>query len=263
MERLRADRRSRRPLDVGPGRLLVLDRIDRTALVSDRTGTVYSDGLRQDRGKIYAKQGCRGRSGEPPAQGWAGPALEWTGPTDTGRAPSSPLRRDPGRKRTLGPSRPRLCETRHNTTPPECRRGSGAFPSADRVQGLHQGAGACGRKFDERPLTARAPSPVRPIPATRPGLYAGEPEACRRDLFQFLPILRAPRLAPGRLQGVPHRGPGLPDAGGVRAGGPAGPLPGLPYRWKKPLLRGGLDRRAGLGLRPRHRRVRPAAGRRS
>jgi D-alanyl-lipoteichoic acid acyltransferase DltB (MBOAT superfamily) len=42
-----------------------------------------------------------------------------------------------------------------------------------------------------RRATTSRPAPHRqyaPIPATRPGLYAGEPEACRRSVLQFLPI---------------------------------------------------------------------------
>ena len=39
-----------------------------------------------------------------------------------------------------------------------------------------------------RPALHRQYAPM-PFPARRPGLYAGEPEACRRELLQIVPIL--------------------------------------------------------------------------
>ena len=106
------------------------------------------------------------------------------------------------------------------------------------------------RRYSPAPRRAR---PRRPTAAPAGLLYAGEPETCRRDLRQFLPILAhlGLLLAVFKVYRVEGRAFQTLVALALAA------LPVhylLPYRWKKPLLRGGLDRRAGLGLRRRRRR---------
>jgi hypothetical protein len=88
-----------------------------------------------------------------------------------------------------------------------------------------------------RTATALGPPHRRytPAPASRPGLYHGEPEACRRDLRQFLPIaahlgLLLAVFVKFRLEGRAFQ---MLVAFALAA------LPVhylLPYRWKKPCF---------------------------
>src|SRR4051812_11596649 len=101
---------------------------------------------------------------------------------------------------------------------------------------------------------ARAPSPVPadlgPGAGLGPDALAGPLSRRARDLpARRLPVPvdpGAPRPAAGRLQGLPDRGPRLPDARDGGAGGAAGPLP-APVPLEEARLRRGLDRRAGGG----------------
>ena len=89
-----------------------------------------------------------------------------------------------------------------------------------------------------RRATALRPAPHRqysPMPAPRRGLYAGEPEACRRELRQLLPILAhlGLLLAVFKVFRVEGRAFQMLVAFALAA------LPVhylLPYRWKKPCF---------------------------
>src|SRR5438105_1491202 len=89
-----------------------------------------------------------------------------------------------------------------------------------------------------RRATALRPAPHRqyaPMPAQRPGLYASEPEACRRDLLQMLPILAhlGLLLAVFKVFRVEGRAFQMLVTFALAA------LPvhyALPYRWKKPCF---------------------------
>src|SRR4051812_256251 len=89
-----------------------------------------------------------------------------------------------------------------------------------------------------RRATALRPAPHRqytPTPAPRRGLYAGEPEACRRELRQLLPILAhlGLLLAVFKVFRVEGRAFQMIVAFALAA------LPVhymLPYRWKKPCF---------------------------
>src|SRR4051812_33113190 len=79
-----------------------------------------------------------------------------------------------------------------------------------------------------------SPLPTSPSPSPR-GLYAGEPEACRRDLFQLLPILAhlGLLLAVFKVFRIEGRAFQTLVAFALAA------LPihyALPYRWKKPCF---------------------------
>ena len=85
-----------------------------------------------------------------------------------------------------------------------------------------------------RPAPHRQYSPM-PGPSARPGLYAGEPETCRRDLLQFLPILAHLGLlyAVFKVFRVEGRAFQMLVAFALAA------LPVhylLPFRWKKPCF---------------------------
>ena len=96
------------------------------------------------------------------------------------------------------------------------------------------------------PVTARAASAphrrFRPIPAERPrpprfpALHPGEPETCRRDLRQFLPIWIHLALLLAVMKVYRVEGRALLPAR------PRWPLVALPvhyllaYRWKKPFF---------------------------
>src|ERR1700722_11689593 len=89
-----------------------------------------------------------------------------------------------------------------------------------------------------RRATALRPAPHRqysPMPAPRRGLYAGEPEACRREIRQLLPILAhlGLLLAVFKVFRVEGRAFQMLVAFALVA------LPVhymLPYRWKKPCF---------------------------
>ena len=92
------------------------------------------------------------------------------------------------------------------------------------VQSSPEGAGSWGQKSELRshPGSHRTAGTCPPIAPRRrrprgmrigEGLYAGEPETCRRQLLPFLRIDGTARAAAGGLQGIPDRGPGLPGAG--------------------------------------------------
>ena len=110
------------------------------------------------------------------------------------------------------------------------------------------------RPTPHRQYTAPEPG-TAPTPAeqARPGLYPGEPETCRRDSRQFLPILAhlGLFLAVFKVYRVEGRAFQLLVALALAA------LPVhylLPYRWKKPLFVAVSIAGLALGLRRRYGR---------
>jgi hypothetical protein len=90
-----------------------------------------------------------------------------------------------------------------------------------------------------RPLRSPTRTPhrrfVEPLPSRPGGLYAGEPEACRRDPVQFLPILGHLALLVVVFRLFRLEGRGFQAVALVVLAA----LPvhyALPYRWKQPLL---------------------------
>ena len=98
------------------------------------------------------------------------------------------------------------------------------------------------RRF--RPISAS-------LPIGSPGLYAGEPENCRRRPREFLCDHGATGADARGLRRLPARDPIVSDPRPAGDGGAAGPLPGaLPL--EEAALRGGLDPGDGPRQRPVH-----------
>ena len=102
------------------------------------------------------------------------------------------------------------------------------------------------------------PEPARPrlVPKGGPGLYPDEPETCRRDLRQFLPILVHLGLLFAVFKVYRVEGRAFQILVALALAASAGPLP-APLPLEEAVVRGGLGRRAGLGLRRRDVGLRP------
>src|SRR4051812_39834851 len=91
------------------------------------------------------------------------------------------------------------------------------------------------RESARRPAPHRQYLPMPPLPRARPGLYEGEPEACRRDFWQFVPILAHLGLLLAVFKVFRIEGRAFPML--VTTALVALPVHYvLPYRWKKPMF---------------------------
>jgi alginate O-acetyltransferase complex protein AlgI len=91
------------------------------------------------------------------------------------------------------------------------------------------------RQSARRPAPHRQYLPMPRLPRRRPGLYEGEPETCRRDLRQFVPILAHLGLLLAVFKVFRIEGRAFPML--VTTALAALPVHYLlPYRWKKPMF---------------------------